>query len=510
MASQSVLPALDVKTPQQPDLLEKYSQLQALRSAQQQQDIRAQQAPLQQQELQQNVQQGGLDIQQKQQALKDQQASTAALTEWDGKDINNLYPLILKNGGSANAVFTLKKQALDQQHTAAETFKNQADAGKAQIETMKQKNDLINGPLQALTDPSTVPDSQLPQALTSTVQGLVQQGLLDPQHAQVASQLVQSGDPTKIRQGIDQYVKTNMAQSQLLEEAHKTALEANQQQERLQAQQNAQQTAAHEAVDEKQGAQRLSIEGARLAFDKARQGTQDTQSIEAQAQQIADGDVKGLSQSRNNPYTRAVMSRVYEINPQYSDALYTGKQQFKTGADSVAMQGAATMLGHLQDSIANSDKIGVSPALNTRFQTPADAAYMKDVQLYTGEVGKLVTGKALTKDEGDKLLSGLDSFRPDVRGAALSELAKLSQSRIQAGFQKYKTATGQDLPVDKFFDAETRQNLQKIGVTQGGAKAAAAPQTHSFSLGAWQKANPNGDPKAAAAAAQQQGYTVTQ
>jgi len=42
------------------------------------------------------------------------------------------------------------------------------------------------------------------------------------------------------------------------------------------------------------------------------------------------------------------------------------------------------------------------------------------------------------------------------------------------------------------------------------APAPAAPQTHAFSLGAWQKANPQGDPKAAAAAAQQAGYQVTQ
>jgi hypothetical protein len=43
-----------------------------------------------------------------------------------------------------------------------------------------------------------------------------------------------------------------------------------------------------------------------------------------------------------------------------------------------------------------------------------------------------------------------------------------------------------------------------------GGTATPAPQTHAFSLSAWQKANPQGDPKAAAAAAQQAGYQVNQ
>jgi hypothetical protein len=60
------------------------------------------------------------------------------------------------------------------------------------------------------------------------VQDLVSKQLLDPQHAQAAQQLVQQsgGDPAKIRLGLDQFIKTNMAQSQILEDAHKQALTA--------------------------------------------------------------------------------------------------------------------------------------------------------------------------------------------------------------------------------------------------------------------------------------------
>jgi hypothetical protein len=44
----------------------------------------------------------------------------------------------------------------------------------------------------------------------------------------------------------------------------------------------------------------------------------------------------------------------------------------------------------------------------------------------------------------------------------------------------------------------------------GGGAVPVTPQSHSFSVGAWQKANPKGDPNAAKAAAQKQGYTVVQ
>lgn len=217
------LPALDIKTPQQPDLLEKYSQITALRNAQQQQQLNQQEAPLRLQQMQQGVQSGGLQLQQQQQALKDQQAVTAAMQQWDGKDLNSLEPLILKNGGSGQAVIGLKQKQLEIQKNAAETFKNTADAGKAQVETLKQKNDLLGGALSPLIDPQQVPDAQLPQALDSAVQGLVKQGLLDPQGAQAAEQLKTSGDPNAIRQGLGQFIKSHMALTQITEKAQKDA-----------------------------------------------------------------------------------------------------------------------------------------------------------------------------------------------------------------------------------------------------------------------------------------------
>lgn len=223
MGALSVLPALDVKTPQQPNLLEQYGQLQALRGNQQQMQQRAALAPLQQQEAQQAVQTGGLQIQQQQQALKDQQAVTAAMSQWDGKDLNDLSPLVLKNGGSGQAVIGLKQKQLDLQAKAATTFKAQADGGLAQVKALNERNDILSGGLTPLTDPSQVPDAQLPQALDAAVQDLVQKGALDPQGAQQAEALKQSGDPNAIRSGIKLFVNSHQALSQVVDAAHKEA-----------------------------------------------------------------------------------------------------------------------------------------------------------------------------------------------------------------------------------------------------------------------------------------------
>jgi hypothetical protein len=116
------LPALDIR-PQAPqaDPLEQYGRLMQLKNQMALQ-------PLQQQAAQQQVQTGAVDLQQKQQQFKDQQAMTAAMQGWDGKDYNDLIPLVQKNGGSAQAVIGLKGHILDQQSKIAEAAKNNAQA----------------------------------------------------------------------------------------------------------------------------------------------------------------------------------------------------------------------------------------------------------------------------------------------------------------------------------------------------------------------------------------------
>lgn len=225
MASIPSLPALQVRTPQPDDLLQKYSQLQALRNQSQQLQMQQQEAPLRMQQLQQGADQGAIQLQQAQQGQLDQQALTKAYTEYDPKDPSQLPKLIIKNGGSGAAAQAVQQKLLDQQKSYAETFKNNMQGAKAQVDATKERGDQLAGGLTPLLDPTKVPDAQLPQALQQTVQGLVQNGTLDAQHAQAALQLVQQagGDPSKIRAGVGQFIKTNQTLSQLQESAYKDA-----------------------------------------------------------------------------------------------------------------------------------------------------------------------------------------------------------------------------------------------------------------------------------------------
>ncbi len=214
------LPALDLKPPQpQPGPMEMYGNLMRLKAMQEQ----VAEAPLRQQALQNQVQAGGLQVQQQQQALMDQKAMTPAMQQWDGKDMNALALLILKNGGSGMAVMSLKQKQLAMQQQYSQIAKNDADAGTANLKAMQIKGDLISGALSPLVDPKQTPDDALPQAITATAQDLIQRGLLDPQQAQAAQPLAQSGNPQQMRTQLDLMRKSFMGQSQLMDAALKQA-----------------------------------------------------------------------------------------------------------------------------------------------------------------------------------------------------------------------------------------------------------------------------------------------
>lgn len=202
------LPALGVKPPEQQNPLDQFARIQQIRGGQQQ------------------LQQGQIQTQMLQQQQHDQQAMTSAMQQWDGKDMNDLPKLIIKNGGSAQAVFGARKQLLDQQKMYSDIAASDATTGSKNLETLKGKNDLVAGKIGAL---ASMPDEQLPGAIASTAQELAQTAgpdgkpLMDPQHAQALQQLSQSGDPNMIRQRLGLLQKTYMGQNAQIESAAKQA-----------------------------------------------------------------------------------------------------------------------------------------------------------------------------------------------------------------------------------------------------------------------------------------------
>lgn len=123
-----------------------------------------------QQTLQTQVMQNQMGAQQ----MKDQQAATKAMQEWDGKDLNQLPSLILKNGGSAQAVIGAKQQLLSYQ-----TSLTKLSTDQLANETTKN-----NSLAQLVANVKGLPPEQQPQAFEQAKAQAVQSGWLDPQHAQ--------------------------------------------------------------------------------------------------------------------------------------------------------------------------------------------------------------------------------------------------------------------------------------------------------------------------------------
>src|ERR1035438_1077546 len=125
--------------------------------------------------------------------------------QWDGKDINELPALILKNGGSAQAVFGMKNQIVSYQ-------KNLAEMTKDQLANEATKNDTIAGHIDTV---KALPAEQQPQAFEAAKTDLVQKGYLPAQ----AAQGMQYQGPGQL----DALEKMYQAHSQQVDTALKTA-----------------------------------------------------------------------------------------------------------------------------------------------------------------------------------------------------------------------------------------------------------------------------------------------
>src|SRR5713226_8189000 len=126
------LPALQIKQP--PDLLSEYAKVQDIMGQRQEQQAR------------------GLQIQQAQLSLQDQQAQTKAMQAWDGKDYNDLPTLVKQNGGSMRAVLDTSQKILQRQQSVSEIAKNDAATGASNLEQTIKKHDEYRGRIQAIID----------------------------------------------------------------------------------------------------------------------------------------------------------------------------------------------------------------------------------------------------------------------------------------------------------------------------------------------------------------------
>lgn len=193
------LVALSSQQPQQPDPLGNLRGILAMKSAINQQKIQ------------------DVELQQKQQAQTDLQARTAAIKDWDGQDYGALSKSVIKNGGSADAALAIEKHGLDIRKQVSDIASQDATTGSKNLETFIGKHKAIGDALEGIEQ---VPDEQLHQTALSKIADLTTGGIIDPQHAQMLSQKVQSiSDPKQLRQLIDMEAKDSMGAKAVAEQA---------------------------------------------------------------------------------------------------------------------------------------------------------------------------------------------------------------------------------------------------------------------------------------------------
>ena len=96
------------------------------------------------QNAQQWYQAGQLEIQQRQQALKDRQAITRAMLNWDpSQGYDALAHSVLKNGGSANAATAIQRHGFEVRKTASDITKTDEEARTERLENLAKRHDLL-------------------------------------------------------------------------------------------------------------------------------------------------------------------------------------------------------------------------------------------------------------------------------------------------------------------------------------------------------------------------------
>jgi len=159
------LPALDIHPPQQQDPLAGLEKLQQLKSLMNQQQIQ-----------QQTIASGQQDQQIKAQQIKDQQATTAAMKSWDGKDYDVLAKSVLANGGSATAADAVAQHGLTIKKTISDIAAQDAATGSKNLETFIGKQKAIGDTLEGLKD---LPDEQLHQGVIDGINKLAAANMFD-------------------------------------------------------------------------------------------------------------------------------------------------------------------------------------------------------------------------------------------------------------------------------------------------------------------------------------------
>jgi hypothetical protein len=500
------LAALSINT-KPPDPIEEYGRVMQLKSlAGQQQTQQLQQVGLQQ------------ENQMRAQQLQDQQAQTAALKDWDGKSLDELPGLLLKHGGSATAVFGMKNQIL-QQKTAL--TKLQTD----QLANQKGINDQLLGKLQAATSGD---DAGLPQRVTQATQDAVQQGLLDPQHAQGIQQILQQNqDPKALRNQLSIMEKGLMGQSEQFNQEQKnretTAQEqtasAKVQEAGIEAQkfgaslpggisENPEQKYLRISSAQQQGQPLSDADKSFLQSYKTNKTMVPAFNFNMQnagatgqagqpsviAKGLADGSIKWQDVVSNRTpiaVKQQILAEVKGINPNFNSGDFSieqgVKKEFTSGDAAKSLTAFNTAIEHAKqlstatDALNNGDIRGLNKignALGYQFGSDKTTNFNVIKNALSGEISKVFKGGGATDAEIEQVQGPFNSANsPQQLKGAIAQAQALMESKRQALQQQYQAGVKAQ---PNFGGAQPQQNAPVKTIS--AAAVAQAAKDHGVSV----------------------------
>jgi hypothetical protein len=548
------LPALNVQAPPQQNLMGSMSQLLGMKAQQQ-------------------------EIQQRQVALQNQQAMTAAMKNADPSSptfYDDLSKGVLQNGGTADAALAIQQHGLTIRKTMSDIAAQDATTGSKNLETFIGKHKAVGDALEGIEQ---IPDEQLHDAAAQKVAELTKGGVLDPQTAQQSMQVIQSTpDPAQLRQKIDILAKsslgamnvatqqktvaeTNQANAKAGLDQAQTWLETNKANIIKAYQQNPQQimsqvdaiappTGPNAALNARTKSQvqfalgNGDVDGAKAAIKQAAEQVgaveKDVQAATNPAIQnakvalaartklaeqiitqgnpadagklLADGSLT-LSELKSRGTTPEFIVQATNAAQQANPGFNPQKAEADLGVAkspaNLAFFGSAKSLtdrGGTLDQLADAAKDIPSNRIPV-FNSIADV--MK-ASTGSGPIAKYATILLGVADDYSKVMGGgqgSDTSRSQALKLAPTDASPAARAAAIEGIRgavgsQINSRIGNNAVLQKMYGGSV-----PAGGGQGGGPPATA-QTHSFSLSAWQRANPQGDPNAAKAAAQARGYQV--
>lgn len=241
-------------------------------------------------------------------------------------------------------------------------------------------------------------------------------------------------------------------------------------------------------------------------------------------------DPEKLSSLRGNQ-RQQFMAQVMKEIPGWSEADYKAKfstvQDFRPGGkQGQAIVSLNTFAGHANDAnnaiqyLRNTDARLLNAPINkisgALAGNPALVNFQTDLMMARDEAMNFIkSGHAVLKEE-QEALDGIvnPNSTPAEMQQFLKTLSGLALVRANSINSAYEYQMGK--PIGNLFNPQSQQALRNLGHGAeldrllNGGRTTPVTQSHVFSVSAWQKANPKGDVNAAKAAAQAQGYQVTQ